>query len=237
MKIRVRLSRVLLALALVGPAAGFSAAQEEGERPALPEGLLQQQSIQDEMTQLFLRVERNLKRIDLKLNDAGAGEASLAEVEDSGLDQLLRDTQADGRQVVSDIDRILQLVVQSGSSSASGAMGQGQPEESPLDRQRDQGPRDREKTPDRPDQPNQDEPRQGEEPDSPFGSDDPGVNREGSPHDPESGDPVPVDQDADPWGMLPTRTRDVFRNEGNDDLPVQYRDWIDAYYRRLNQRR
>ena len=27
----------------------------------------------------------------------------------------------------------------------------------------------------------------------------------------------------------------MFRNKGSDDLPVQYRDWIDAYYRRLNR--
>jgi hypothetical protein len=38
------------------------------------------------------------------------------------------------------------------------------------------------------------------------------------------------------WGDLPIQVREVFRNEGGADLPPQYRDWIDAYYRRLNQR-
>jgi hypothetical protein len=28
--------------------------------------------------------------------------------------------------------------------------------------------------------------------------------------------------------------RDVFRSQGGSDLPVRYRDWIDAYYKRLN---
>jgi hypothetical protein len=40
----------------------------------------------------------------------------------------------------------------------------------------------------------------------------------------------------DRWGDLPIQVRDVFRNEAGSDLPPQYRDWIDAYYRRLNQR-
>ena len=38
------------------------------------------------------------------------------------------------------------------------------------------------------------------------------------------------------WGDLPQHARDVFRSEGGRDMPVQYRDWIDAYYRRLNQK-
>jgi hypothetical protein len=29
----------------------------------------------------------------------------------------------------------------------------------------------------------------------------------------------------------------LFRTEGGGDLPPQYRDWIDAYHRRLNRRR
>ncbi len=39
----------------------------------------------------------------------------------------------------------------------------------------------------------------------------------------------------DRWGDLPVHARDVFRNEGGRDMPVQYRDWIDEYYRRLNK--
>ena len=40
---------------------------------------------------------------------------------------------------------------------------------------------------------------------------------------------------ADRWGDLPQHARDVFRTQGGADLPVRYRDWIDAYYKRLNR--
>lgn len=40
---------------------------------------------------------------------------------------------------------------------------------------------------------------------------------------------------ADRWGDLPLQAREVFRNQGKSDLPPEYVDWIDAYYRRLNQ--
>jgi hypothetical protein len=37
----------------------------------------------------------------------------------------------------------------------------------------------------------------------------------------------------DRWGDLPIQAREVFRTEGGADLPPQYRDWIDAYYKKL----
>ena len=40
---------------------------------------------------------------------------------------------------------------------------------------------------------------------------------------------------ADRWGDLPPHVRDLFRMEGGGDLPPRYRDWIDAYYRRLDR--
>jgi hypothetical protein len=33
------------------------------------------------------------------------------------------------------------------------------------------------------------------------------------------------------------QVRELFRAQGGDDLPPRYRDWIDAYYRRLSGRR
>ena len=39
---------------------------------------------------------------------------------------------------------------------------------------------------------------------------------------------------ADRWGDLPVNARDVFRAQGGTDLPVRYREWIDAYFKRLN---
>lgn len=40
---------------------------------------------------------------------------------------------------------------------------------------------------------------------------------------------------AERWGDLPEKARDVFRSQGGANLPVRYREWIDAYYRRLNK--
>jgi hypothetical protein len=31
--------------------------------------------------------------------------------------------------------------------------------------------------------------------------------------------------------------QEVFQNQITDELPLQYRDWIDSYYRRLNRTR
>lgn len=46
-----------------------------------------------------------------------------------------------------------------------------------------------------------------------------------------------VDPSAqDRWGELPEHAREVFRMQGGGDLPPRYREWIDAYYKRLNKR-
>jgi hypothetical protein len=38
------------------------------------------------------------------------------------------------------------------------------------------------------------------------------------------------------WGYLPEHARDVFRTQGGGQMPARYREWIDAYYRKLNQK-
>ena len=45
----------------------------------------------------------------------------------------------------------------------------------------------------------------------------------------------PADE-RDRWGDLPVQVRELFRAQGGYDLPPRYRDWIEAYYRRLNDR-
>jgi hypothetical protein len=42
-----------------------------------------------------------------------------------------------------------------------------------------------------------------------------------------------VNSAVDRWGDLPIQVREVFRTEGGADLPPQYRDWIDGYYKKL----
>jgi hypothetical protein len=50
------------------------------------------------------------------------------------------------------------------------------------------------------------------------------------------GEPSPTGTPVEKWGELPPHVRDVFRAQGGGDLPAPYRDWIDAYYRRLSKR-
>ena len=137
---------------------------------------------------------------------------------------------------------------------------QGQQGQSPLDDRPQGGQQDREQTPEGPQdgegQPNQpdgqepgegedqgegDDPQQdengdpnGDDPDGDQDNPDSGSNRPGDDPDSRAGARVAPGTDAERWGELPVRVREVFRNQGREDLPVQYRDWIDAYYRRLN---
>lgn len=230
---RIRLVSGILALALaLGAASG-----QDGEPglPPLPESLTPgARDLAAEMTRLFRRVERNLTRIDAMLNDASAGDAPLSEIPDSGLDDLLRRAQADCSTVVSDIDKILELAQQQGSGSCSRCLktGAGGPKDSPLDQPRDSSPREGEETPERP---SPEEADKAERPESPAESHDRGESAPGDPFEPQRGEPVPHPSDADEWGLLPPKIQEIFRNEGSSDLPVQYRDWIDAYYRRLSR--
>jgi hypothetical protein len=62
----------------------------------------------------------------------------------------------------------------------------------------------------------------------------PAENAAGDPNgDAKSRDARGANGDADKWGDLPVHVRDVFRTQGGGDMPAQYRDWIDAYYRRM----
>lgn len=110
--------------------------------------------------------------------------------------------------------------------------------ESPLDKERQQGPTQQEKTPEGPKpEPGGQKPwQQGEKPDQ-GRNPPPGENRPSMPRVDASGQPVAPGDDSDRWGSLPERVRRVFQNQITDDLPLQYRDWIDSYYRRLSQSR
>jgi hypothetical protein len=238
----VFLSALVLVLGVPKGALFTPQAGQEGEgqgptpaRPLFPEA----EDPAEQMKQLFSAVERNLQRIDALLNDASAGVGGLSDDLDSGLAKLLEETQESSRSAVQDIDRILELARQQGqrrSSNPSQGQGQGQgkPENSPLDQPRESGPRQGESTPESPSQPEHKEQGAGK-PESPTSGKDPGATRPGQPEEPKPGKPVPPGTDADEWGMLPPKVQEIFRHEGGEDLPVQYRDWIDAYYRRLNR--
>ena len=223
------------------------------EGPVLPDNPLSPSDPVEELKQLFLDVEQALERIDDELADAGAGMTELAEVEDAGLDDLLRQAMKRSEQAQSKIDRILEIAAemnqgQSGGSSQQQQESQGSQGESPLDQQQGGAPRERENTPEAP-RPGGEEPQgeeqqgeeeeqqegQGEKPDSGQESQESGENRDGRVQPDEEGAAVPHGDEKDGWGYLPERVQEVFRNQGRDDLPVRYRDWIDTYYKRLNQ--
>jgi hypothetical protein len=235
----MKLTTPLLAVLLL---ATTTAAQE----PKIPEQLRSRpdEDMVDELKRLFQEVERNLELIDYQLADAGAGEIPLSDVGDSGLEKLLRDSQDKSEQVLAGIDKILEIAAQMGQSMGSG-MGQSEepkPGDSPLDQERDKGPQDREETPEEPGQQpdpegqDQEQPQDDGDPKSPKADQDEGENRPGDPRQDPGGPPTPPGDDVDKWGVLPDRVREKFRNQGADELPVRYRDWIDSYYRRLNKR-
>lgn len=252
----------LLAPALFG---ARQTAPGQGPEPPAPAPAPEEAAAGDpqaEMLRLFHRIEVRLGEIDELLAEAAAGDPSrIREAEAAGIDELLRRTIESGRRNIEDIDRIIDLARQMGSQQSSGGgMGQrqgGQPSEgeggrSPLDR----GPQStgREATPEGPggEQPQGAQPgnepggerAEGEQPpdgggrprgDQAAGDPDP-QNREGDgPSEGERGEAARTDPGVDRWGELPVHVRDVFRTRDTGDLPPRYRDWIDAYYRRLNR--
>ncbi|MFN0243451.1 MAG: hypothetical protein ACKVWV_11215 [Planctomycetota bacterium] len=212
-----------------------------------------QDAAEQEMRELFLKVETRLREIDRLLSDAGAGDTrSLEKGLDSGMGELLKRTQESGSEALKDIDRILELAEQLDGRPGGGGGGkqqgepQPQPGESPLDKQGGQSTQ-RESTPSKPEQgqqPNGE--KQGQQ--QQDGQQDPRDGRASPEKDPRNtpGKAPPAGatdsatrrvDDQDRWGDLPVHARDIFRVEGGSDMPVQYRDWIDSYYRRLNTKK
>ncbi|NOT29789.1 MAG: hypothetical protein HOP15_04985 [Planctomycetes bacterium] len=205
---------------------------------------------QEEMIRLFHEVERTLAAIDVELFDASAGRIPIPEGKDSGIERLLRSNNEKSDQAVTGIERILELAETLGQSCSQCMSGQtpgGKEGKSPLDQERQRGPTQGEKTPDAPKpdpegeqgkQPDGSKPKpDGQKPDERGKNPPTGENKPSSPRVDENGNPVQAGDDADRWGALPERVRHVFQNQITDDLPLQYRDWIDSYYRRLNRSR
>jgi hypothetical protein len=205
------------------------------------------QDAQQEMIRLFHEVEHNLESIDVELADAGAGRIPIPEGRDSGIERLLRAHGEKSDQVVAGMDKILELAQQMGGKSGSCMKSSMQPQpeqggQSPLDKERQHGPTEGEKTPEAPkpdpkgQKPMQPQ-EQSEKPDDKGQNPPNGENRPSPPRSDAGGTPVAPGNDAERWGLLPERVRNVFQNQITDDLPLQYRDWIDSYYRRLNTSR
>ena len=215
------------------------------------------QAGEQELRELFGKVERRLREIDKLLSDASAGETKkLDQVGASGIDEILKNASARHQEVLEGIDRILEIARELENQQQSSASQGGQPKpgeggESPLDKRGGQSTQ-REETPSKPEgQGSQPKPKPGgEKPENskqPGGQDTPKDGRASPDHDPKNTPgapqgPQPTERTQRPadeqerWGDLPVHARDVFRTEGGGDMPVQYRDWIDAYYKRLNKK-
>ena len=75
---------------------------------------------QEEMLELFRDIEENLKTVDILLSDAGAGDtSSLSDVKEAGIGRLLENSREKSRQVLTDIDRLLEIAQQMGQQSGS----------------------------------------------------------------------------------------------------------------------
>jgi hypothetical protein len=95
-----------LALAVLGLAPSFA----DDPKPVKVSSAADARDDHEAMERLIGQVELRLRQIDRWLGDAGAGDTSaLAKAGPSGIDELLKRSKDDARQVVTDIDRILEL--------------------------------------------------------------------------------------------------------------------------------
>lgn len=244
---------LLLAAAVIATwcvgARGVAAAPQEGLPPEVERMIAPQDpaGLEEQLRQLFAKVERSLRRIDDMLFEAGAGDP-LEEDLDSGLGELLDRTLEQSRSTIEDMNRILEIAQQlsqqqqqqGGSGSGSGDQQQESSGSSPLDG-RSPPRQGQEQTPERPDQqldPSQQggEQPQGQRPDD-GGEGGPESQQRGEAPARRDGQPATPGRDSDPWGDLPPRVQQIFRTQGGQDMPPAYRGWIDAYHRRLGRTR
>jgi hypothetical protein len=215
-----------------------------------------------ELEELFAKVEKRLERMSQLLGEASAGDtAALQRLGSAGIDELIREaespppsgapsgigalieaTQGHGRELVQEIDRVLEIAreqaQQQQSPGSSG--GSGQPQQ-PGGKQPEQG-----QSPENSRQmQGEDAPQPGQEQEQPREGDDPRGNKESPGEQPQrpGSDPPGADvgtpsnaEDGGQWGDLPVHVRRVFRNGVGDDVPPRYRDWIDAYHKKLSTR-
>jgi len=222
-----------------------------------------------ELEELFKKVEKRLVRMSELLGQAGAGDTgALKGLGGAGIDELIRAaerppasaggvgigalieaTQGHGRELLQEIDRVLEIAreqsqqqqqqqQQSGSGNSSQSPQQSggqQPQQgqSPENSQQMQG--ERAPRPGGEQQEQQPQP-QGEDPRG--NQSDPSTSPQqqgGPPPGAEQGLPSGA-EDGGQWGDLPVHVRKVFRNGVGADVPPQYRDWIDAYHKKLSTR-
>ena len=232
--------------------------QEEGDeddgpmtREELERALLGGNEQQQEMLELFATVERKLREIDDYLFEAAAGEDEFA-AEGSGLSELFLETREASREVSEGIDRILELaekMAQQQQQQQSSGGGQQQQQQgqgrSPLDDRSPESQRERERSSQQqqeeleqqgqPREQDQEEREGGQRPEDGQTDDRPAEQREGDAAPEGERGAGSQASGAGQWGELPPRMQEIFSNQVGDDLPLEYRDWIESYWRRLQR--
>lgn len=216
-----------------------------------------------ELEELFAKVEKRLQRMSQLLGQASAGDTGALEgLGGAGIDELIRAaeapppgaapaavgglieaTQGHGRELLREIDRVLEIArenAQSQQQPSGGSSSQGRPQQSGGPQpQQGQSPENSRQMQ------GEDAPTPGQEQPQPGEGEVPNGNQENpteSPQRPgdlppgaEVGTPSGAD-DGGQWGDLPVHVRRVFQNGVGDDVPPRYRDWIDAYRKKLSTR-
>lgn len=220
---------------------------------------------QQEMQELFLKVEKRLQRVTELLFEASSGNTDAAnDVGAAGIDELIRDAEsqataaqsdiakileasrAQGTAASSEIDRILELAAENaGSGGTPNAPPKSQGQNTPKQGQTPSGSRKEEKGENAPEpgQDSQSEDPTGDEKDQVSDADNPTGNQESEGGEDGEGNNPPTSELGDPnaasgegeWGDLPIHLRKVFQNGVSDDVPPRYRDWVDSYYKRLSR--
>jgi hypothetical protein len=252
MKTHTWLTALVLGASLFALAPRAQEGEEDDGKLGVAEQM-QQGGGNEEIAKLFQEIDESLREIDGLLWDASAGEPPEG-AEDPGIGKLLEAAQDRSDRAIEAIDRILELASQNSGNVGQGGGGQPMPEPGPGQQGRQESeqpgaPGEREATPEAgpqqgqeqqqgegQGQDQQDQPNPDGEPHSPGdseGSDD--ESRAGGKPRPQETGPGSDAEGAERWGELPQRVREVFRSEGGRDMPARYREWIDAYYRRLNR--
>jgi len=244
---------------------GLATAQER-PRLGAPPGAGGGGDSRAELQELFAKVEKRLNRMSDLLGAASAGDTRvLSELGGAGIDELIRGaespppagaaaglgtlveaTRGHGKVLLEEIDRVLEIAREqneSGSPSSGSGQSQGAPKPGGKDPQQGQTPENSQQMQGQ-SAPKPGEKEQGDKPEKDGQT--PSSNGENPPETPEqrAGTPPVAGEIGAPsgegeggqWGDLPVHVRKVFRNGVSEDVPPQYRDWIDAYHRKLKSR-
>ncbi len=190
-----------------------------------------------DMEALVARIRENLTRVDEMLF-----ETSEAEDVATSLDDVVNKH----TQVIRDLDELIkQMKYTPSASSSSSSSGQDpqSPSSQPPPRESDgsQQQEQQESGGEKPNSPQEQSPDGGQQDDQSKENPQAGSQETAEPRQEEGGPPPPdptanfTREDVDKrWGLLPPKLQERLLNLHVDDLPEQYRAWLEAYIRRMH---